>query len=122
MRLKKVINGQRLRRKYRVRKAVRGTAERPRLSVQRTLKHISAQLIDDEAGKTIVSAGTRDSAVRGQTPSGDNCQAAELIGKLIADKAKAAGITKVAFDRGSNKYHGRVAALANAAREGGLEF
>lgn len=122
MRLKKIVNGQRQRRKYRVRKAVRGTAERPRLSVQRTLKHVGAQLIDDEAGKTLVSASTRDKSVRSQVQSGDNCEAAVAIGKLIAEKAKQAGISKAAFDRGSNKYHGRVAALANAAREGGLQF
>ncbi len=122
MRMKKIINGQRQRRQWRVRKAVRGTAERPRLSVQRTLKHVACQLIDDEAGKTLVSVSTRDKAVRDQFESGDNCDAASKVGKLAAEKAVAAGITKVCFDRGSYKYHGRVAALANAAREGGLQF
>ncbi len=122
MKLKKIINGQRQRRQWRVRKAVRGTAERPRLHVQRTLKHVACQLIDDEAGKTLVSVSTRDKAVRDQFKSGDNCDAASKVGKLAAEKAVAAGITKVCFDRGAYKYHGRVAALANAAREGGLQF
>ena len=122
MKLKKIINGQRLRRKYRVRKAVRGTADRPRLCVQRTLKHMGCQLIDDEAGKTLVSASTRDKSVRDQVKSGDNCEAATTVGKILAQKAVAAGITQACFDRGACKYHGRVAALANAAREGGLQF
>lgn len=122
MKLKKIINGQRQRRQWRVRKAVRGTAERPRLSVQRTLKHVGCQLIDDEAGKTLVSVSSRDKAVRDQFKSGDNCDAASQVGKLIAERAVAAGVTKVCFDRGAHKYHGRVAALANAAREGGLQF
>lgn len=122
MKLKKIINGQRQRRQWRVRKAVRGTAERPRLSVQRTLKHVGCQLIDDEAGKTLVAVSTRDKAVRDQFKSGDNCEAAATVGKLIAQRAVAAGISKACFDRGSCKYHGRVAALANAAREGGLQF
>ncbi|MGN6546271.1 MAG: 50S ribosomal protein L18 [Aureliella sp.] len=122
MKLKKIINGQRLRRKYRVRKAVRGTAERPRLCVQRTLKHMGCQLIDDDAGKTLVSASTRDKSVRDQIKSADNCEAAAAIGKIVAQRAVEAGITQACFDRGSAKYHGRVAALANAAREGGLQF
>jgi large subunit ribosomal protein L18 len=122
MKIKKIINGQRLRRKYRVRKAVRGTAQRPRLCVQRSLKHMGCQLIDDDAGKTLVSATTRDKSVRDQIKSGDNCDAAAAIGKIIAERAVAAGITDVCFDRGASKYHGRVAALANAAREGGLKF
>jgi large subunit ribosomal protein L18 len=92
------------------------------LSVQRTLKHVACQLIDDEAGKTLVSVSTRDKAVRDQFTSGDNCDAAAKVGKLAAERAVAAGITKVCFDRGAYKYHGRVAALANAAREGGLQF
>lgn len=122
MRMKKIINGQRQRRQWRVRKAVRGTADRPRLCVQRTLKHVGCQLIDDDAGKTLVSVSTRDKAVRDQFKTSDNCDAATQVGKLIAEKAVAAGISKVCFDRGSYKYHGRVAALASAAREGGLQF
>lgn len=122
MRMKKIINGQRQRRQWRVRKAVRGTAERPRLCVQRTLKHVGCQLIDDDAGKTLVSVSTRDKAVRDQFKTSDNCDAASQVGKLIAEKAVAAGISKVCFDRGAYKYHGRVAALASAAREGGLQF
>ncbi len=122
MKLKKIINGQRQRRRFRVRKAVRGTAARPRMCVHRTLKHMSCQLIDDEAGRTLVSASTRDKTVRSQVTSGDNCEAATAIGKIIAQRAKEAGITQACFDRGSCKYHGRVAAVATAAREGGLEF
>jgi large subunit ribosomal protein L18 len=122
MKLKKVINGQRQRRRYRVRKAVRGTAERPRLCVQRTLKHMGCQLIDDEAGKTLVSASTRDKSLRAQLKSGDNCEAAAAIGKALAERATQAGIRMACFDRGACKFHGRVAALANAAREGGLQF
>jgi large subunit ribosomal protein L18 len=122
MKLKKIINGQRQRRQWRVRKAMHGTADRPRLSVQRTLKHVGCQLIDDDAGKTLVSASTRDKSVRDQVQSGDNCQAATTIGKIIAERALAAGITKACFDRGAAKFHGRVAALATAAREAGLQF
>jgi large subunit ribosomal protein L18 len=122
MKLKKIVNGQRLRRKYRVRKAVRGTAERPRLCVQRTLKHMGCQLIDDDAGKTLFSASTRDKSVRGQIKAGDNCEAAAAVGKALAEQAVQAGVTRVCFDRGASKYHGRVAALANAAREAGLQF
>lgn len=122
MKLKKIINGQRQRRQWRVRKAMHGTAMRPRLCVQRTLKHVACQLIDDDAGKTLVSASTRDKNVRDQVKSGDNCEAATTIGKIIAERARAAGITKACFDRGAARYHGRVAALATAAREGGLQF
>ena len=122
MKLKKIINGQRERRRFRVRKAVRGTAARPRLCVQRTLKHVGCQLIDDESGRTLVSASTRDKSVRDQLKSGDNCQAAATVGKLVAQRAAEAGITQACFDRGACKYHGRVAALADAAREGGLQF
>ena len=122
MKLKKIINGQRERRRFRVRKAVRGTAERPRLCVQRTLKHVGCQLIDDESGRTLVSASTRDKSVRDQVKSGDNCDAAATVGKIIAQRAVEAGIKRACFDRGACKFHGRVAALAGAAREGGLEF
>lgn len=112
----------RTRRKFRVRKHLRGTAERPRLSVFRSLKHTYAQVIDDESGNTLVSASSVDKDVRASLQYGGNRAAAETIGKLVAERAKAAGVTKVCFDRGSSQYHGRVAALANAAREGGLEF
>ncbi len=118
MKIKKIINKQRERRRYRVRKKLRGTAERPRLSVQRTLKHFSCQLIDDEAGRTLASASTHDKSIAG----GGNCESASQVGKVIAEKAQAAGVKQVCLDRGVCKFHGRVAAFAEAAREGGLEF
>lgn len=92
------------------------------MSVQRSLKHFSCQLIDDEVGKTIVSVSSRDKAVRGDVANGGNCEAAAKLGAIIAEKAKAAGVETVKFDRGHNKYHGRVKAFADAAREGGLKF
>jgi large subunit ribosomal protein L18 len=113
---------QRQRRAFRVRKRVRGTAERPRLSVFRSHKHVYAQVIDDASGRTLASASTVDKDLLGDLKYGGNVAAATAIGKAIAERAKAAGITQVAFDRGSNQYHGRVAALANAAREAGLDF
>lgn len=122
MELQRIINRQRANRAFRVRKKVRGTPERPRLSVHRTLKHLSVQLIDDVNGKTIASASTLDKALRKAVGYGGNCDAAVKIGKEIAEKAKAAGITQVSFDRGHCRYHGRVAALADAAREAGLAF
>lgn len=117
----KAIYRQRQRRRWRVRKVIRGTAERPRLSVFRSHRHICCQVIDDFSGKTLVSAGTVDKDVRGDVVKyGGNKQAAETLGRLIAEKALAAGITQVKFDRGNYKYHGRVAALADAARAAGL--
>jgi large subunit ribosomal protein L18 len=110
------------RRKYNIRKSVTGTAERPRLSVFRSDKHIYAQVIDDIGGMTLVSAGSTETEVRGDMPNGGNIKAAILVGKTIAERAKAAGLTKVAFDRGGRMYHGRIKALADAAREGGLQF
>lgn len=111
------------RRKYGVRKGLFGTPERPRLSVFRSSKHIYAQLVDDYAGRTLASVGTSAAEVRGaELKNGGNVAAAKLIGKSIAEKAKALGITKVAFDRGGRIYHGRIKALADAAREGGLQF
>src|SRR3954471_16804246 len=110
------------RRKWSIRNHLSGTAERPRLAVFRSDKHIYAQVIDDLAGRTLVSAASTGSDVRGDLKNGGNVAAAKLVGKAIADRAKAAGITKVAFDRGGRKYHGRVKALADAAREGGLQF
>ena len=122
MKHQKSLNVRRWRRKNRVRKKLRGTPEQPRLTVHRTNKHLYCQVIDDEDGKTICSASTRDSALADKVKYGGNCEAAKLIGETIAEKAKAAGVTKVKFDRGIYKFHGRVAELANAAREGGLEF
>ena len=117
-----IVNGQRIRRKFRVRNAVRGTSDRPRLSVQRSLKHFGCQVIDDDAGKTLVSATTRDKALRGDLGFGGNAAAAAKLGKIVAERALKAGIKQVKFDRGNSKYHGRVAAFADAAREAGLEF
>jgi len=116
----KAVYRQRERRRWRVRKMIRGTAERPRLAVFRSHKHICCQVIDDFAGKTLVAVGTVDKGVRGDLKYGGNKKAAEAIGKLVAEKALAAGITQVKFDRGNYKYHGRVAALADAARAAGL--
>jgi large subunit ribosomal protein L18 len=118
----KEIQLRRQRRRHHVRNRVRGTADCPRLSVHRSLQHISVQIIDDAARKTLASVSTRDREVRAQISYGGNCSAAETIGKLIAQKALEAGIKRVAFDRGHCKYHGRVAALAAAAREAGLTF
>ena len=109
----------RIRRHRRVRKKVKGTAERPRLAVFRSNKHITAQIIDDRAGTTLVAAATTETVVTGL---GSNVAAATKIGELLAERATAAGITTVVFDRGGNLYHGRIAALADAARKGGLEF
>ena len=111
-----------MRRAFRVRKRVRGTSERPRLSVARSHKHISVQVIDDMAGKTLVAASSLDKELSGALKSGGNRSAAQAVGKAIAERAKAAGITAVSFDRGSYRYHGRVAELADAARKGGLSF
>jgi large subunit ribosomal protein L18 len=105
-----------------VRQTVTGTPERPRLAIYRSLKHIYAQVIDDRAGRTLVSASSLDKQARAQMKGGCNIAAAKVIGKLVAERALAAGIEKVVFDRGGYKYHGRVEALANAAREAGLKF
>ncbi|MBS7698190.1 50S ribosomal protein L18 [Chelatococcus sp. YT9] len=111
------------RRKARVRRALRAAANgRPRLSVHRSSKQIYAQVIDDEAGRTLASASSLEKAVREQLKSGANVEAAAAIGKLIAERAVAAGVKDVIFDRGAFIYHGRVKALAEAAREGGLSF
>ena len=110
------------RRKSHGRKKLFGTTERPRLSVFRSDKHIYVQLIDDLAGKTLVAASTTHGEVRGDLKNGGNIAAAKNVGRAIAQRAKAAGITQVAFDRGGRKYHGRIKALADAAREGGLKF
>ena len=109
-------------RKWSIRKTLVGTVERPRLSVFRSDKHISAQIIDDYAGKTLVAASSLQKDVRGALKNGGNIDAAKAVGKFIAERAKAAGISLVAFDRNGRRYHGRIKALADAAREGGLKF
>ena len=109
----------RIRRKAHIRKIVRGTTDRPRLSVFRSAKHIYAQIIDDTTGKTLAAAS---SLVKGFEGNGGNLGGATLVGTAIAEKAKAANISSVVFDRNGFLYHGRVAALADAAREGGLQF
>lgn len=115
-------NQLRKRRHARVRKKVFGTPERPRLNVYRSLSHMYAQIIDDTTGKTLVSASTLDKAISEKLESCGNVEAAKAVGTLIAERAKAAGITTVVFDRGGYIYHGRVAGLAEAAREAGLNF
>ena len=112
----------RLRRHNRVRGAVVGSSERPRLNVFRSLDHTYAQVIDDTVGHTLVAASTLDKDVRGRCEGLPKAEAAKVVGKVVAERALAKGITKVVFDRGGYKYHGRVKALADAAREGGLEF
>ena len=110
----------RLRRHNRLRKRVGGTPERPRLVVKRSSRHIHVQLVDDTVGRTLASASTMDAGLRGA--EGDKSALARQVGALIADRAKAAGVTAVVLDRGGNRYAGRIAALADAAREGGLDF
>ena len=110
----------RLRRQVRGRKKVTGTAERPRLVVTRSAKHISVQVVDDVVGKTLASARTMEADLRAF--EGDKSAKARKVGELVAERAKAAGVEGVVFDRAGNKYHGRVAALADGAREGGLAF
>lgn len=112
----------RLRRKARVRKRVVGTAERPRLSVFRSLKNIYAQLIDDHSGVTLVEASSRNKDLRGPVGYGGNKNAAVVVGKSLAERAIAKGIKAAAFDRNGYRYHGRIKALADAAREAGLKF
>ena len=112
----------RVRRHRRVRKNIMGTSERPRLNVFRSLQHIYAQVIDDTAGHTLISASTVDGELREQCSTLAKTDAAKLVGKIIAARALANGVTKVVFDRGGYQYHGRVKALADAAREAGLEF
>ena len=109
-------------RHLRVRRVVKGTAERPRLAVFRSLSHIYAQLIDDAAGRTLVAVDSRGAEFRQRQASGGNVAAAKIVGELIAQRAKAAGIAQVVFDRAGYQYHGRVKALADAARAGGLAF
>ena len=110
----------RTRRHFRLRKKVSGTPERPRLVVNRSSRHMHAQIIDDLAGHTLASASTIEADVRAM--EGDKKARSAKVGALLAERAKAAGIESVVFDRGGNKYHGRIASLADAAREGGLKF
>lgn len=108
------------RRHFRLRKKVAGTTERPRLIVTRSSRHIVAQIVDDTVGKTLVSASSLEADVR--AAEGDKSAISKKVGELVAQRAKDAGISSVVFDRAGNKYHGRIAALADAAREGGLDF
>ena len=111
------------RRRFGIRKTLFGSPERPRLSVFRSDKHIYAQLIDDYGGRTLAAAASTAAEVRGEgLKNGGNIEAAKRVGRAIAERAKSIGVTKVAFDRGGRKYHGRVKALAEAARQGGLQF
>ena len=112
----------RLRRQIRVRKKISGTTARPRLNVFRSLEHIYAQVIDDEVGTTIASASTVDRELRGKVGSMKKVDQAKEIGKVVAERAKAKGIETVVFDRGGFPYHGRIKALAEGSREGGLTF
>jgi len=110
------------RRHRRVRKKVTGTSERPRLNVYRSLSNIYAQVIDDYRGHTLVSASTLDSEIKEELSRGSNVDAARRVGEVLARRAKEKGIERVVFDRGGFKYHGRIKALADGAREGGLDF
>ena len=114
--------GPRDKRHYRLRRWVRGTTGKPRLAVFRSLNHIYAQLVDDETGRTLAAADSRSKEFRTANPKGGNVAAAKAVGTLLAQRAKAAGVQTVVFDRGGYKYHGRVKALADAARAGGLAF
>ena len=115
-------DGHRRRIHTRVRQTLAGTAERPRLCVYRSLGHIYTQVIDDRTGRTIASASSVDKETKKNLKGGGNIASAKAVGKIIAERAKAAGVGKVVFDRGGYKYHGRVKALADAAREAGLQF
>ena len=115
-------NQTRLRKHKRVRAKISGTAERPRLCVFRSLSNIYAQIIDDKTSTTLVSASTLDKEIKGELKSTGNIEAAKTVGRLVAEKASAKGIDEVVFDRGGYIYHGRVKALAEAAREAGLKF
>jgi large subunit ribosomal protein L18 len=118
----KSIAKQRNRRRFRVRNRLKSNSTRPRLSVFRSLQHVYAQVIDDETGKTLASASTADKSLRDDISYGGNKEAAQKIGKAIAERSLAVGVSEVAFDRREYRYHGRVAALADAAREAGLKF
>ncbi len=120
--MKRTKRQARIRRHRRVRKKVFGTPERPRLSVYGSLNHIYAQIIDDMKGHTLVAASTLDKELKAEIKHGGNIESARKVGQLIAKRAVEKGIKKVVFDRGGFRYHGRIKALADAAREGGLEF
>ena len=122
MKISKRIQHQRQVRAWRVRKRVHGSAERPRLTVFRSNKHIYAQIIDDHRGQSLVAASTAESEICPEGENGGNKAAAIKVGKTLAARALEKGIKLIAFDRGRYRYHGRIAALADAAREGGLEF
>jgi large subunit ribosomal protein L18 len=113
---------QQKRRQQRGRRKLFGTADRPRLAVYRSLKNISAQIIDDTSGKTLVAASSLSKAAAGEMKYGGNCAAATVVGRLLAERARMQGIKQVCFDRGGRRYHGRVKALAESARKSGLEF
>ncbi len=119
---RQIVQSRRLRRQRLVRKRLAGTAERPRLAIFRSSKHIYAQVINDASATTLAQASTLDPEVRGQAAYGGNKAAASVVGRVVAERAKQAGIDKVCFDRRSYRYHGRVQALADAAREAGLKF
>jgi large subunit ribosomal protein L18 len=114
--------GPRDKRHHRLRRWVRGTGGKPRLAVFRSLNHIYAQIIDDETGRTLAAADSRSKEFRSANPQGGNVAAAKAVGAVLAQRAKSAGLTQVVFDRGGYQYHGRVKALADAARAGGLVF
>lgn len=120
--IKKDKNKLRQARHARMRHHLSGTKERPRLNVYRSLNHIYAQIIDDEIGSTLVSASTLDSELKAQLSGKSKCECAKLMGSLLGNRAKAKGITKVVFDRGGYLYTGRVASVAEGAREAGLDF
>ncbi len=122
MNQRKLVETRRLRRQRHVRKRLHGTVERPRLAIFRSSKHIYAQVVNDDNGTTLASASTLDASVKAELAYGGNKAAATAVGKLVAERAKEAGIDKICFDRRSYKYHGRVQALADAAREAGLQF
>ena len=122
MKLLARIGKQRQNRRFRVRNRIRATSTRPRLTVCRTNKHIYAQIINDQIGATLVAASTAEKTALAEGANGGNKAAAEIIGKLIAERAVSKGIKEVVFDRGQYRYHGRIAALADAARAGGLDF
>jgi large subunit ribosomal protein L18 len=119
---RELVQIRRVRRQRHVRKRLFGTAERPRLAVFRSSKHIYAQVINDDTGKTIAQASSLDPEIRKDKSYGGNKAAATIVGKVVAERAKQAGIDKICFDRRSYRYHGRVKALADAAREAGLKF
>jgi len=122
MRAEKIKHVRRARRKQRVRKSVFGTAQKPRLTVFRSLKNIYAQIVDDQRGVTLCAASTQGKDLRASVKYGGNMEAAKVVGKMLAERAVSAGIARVCFDRNGYKFHGRFKALADAAREAGLKF